>query len=111
MARLALEASDPAAHLSAEVDRICAHLRTKGNAYTIAVFVTPDGMFFAAPSGRRAYSSLAERYGPYEIGHYNRRIQASDLRDDIIFAAHQVRGIDRVSSPCRLGMSPRSRRR
>lgn len=84
------ETTDLAVYLSSEADRIWAHLRARGNAYTVAVFVAPDGVFFAAPSGRRAYRSLVAKYERYEIGHYNRRVDLSDLRDDLFFAACQV---------------------
>lgn len=87
---LAPESGGAVDYLRQEVDRICAYLRTKGNAHTVAVFVTPDGVFFANPEGRRMFANLVTKYGHYEIGRYNRRVDPIDLRMDVLHAAREI---------------------
>lgn len=81
---------DQAQYLRDEADRIVRYLRQKGNAHTIAVFVTPDGVFFASVEGRRLYRNLVAKYGHLEIGHYNRRVDLTDLRMDVMHAAREI---------------------
>lgn len=81
---------DSAEYLRGEADRICSHLRNKGNAYTVAVFVTPKGVRFASPAGRRAYGNLVAEYSSFEIGHYNRRVDERDLLDDLLHAVREL---------------------
>jgi len=83
-------ADDPAKYLRDEADRIYAHLRRFGNSHTIAIFVTPDGVFFASVEGRRLYRNLVAKYGHLEIGHYNRRVDLTDLRMDVMHAAREI---------------------
>lgn len=77
-------------YLRDEADRIYAHLKRFGNSHTIAIFVTPDGVFFASVEGRRLYRNLVTKYGHLEIGHYNRRVDLTDLRMDVMHAAREI---------------------
>jgi hypothetical protein len=73
-----------------EAARIVAHLRRYGNAHTVAVFVTPEGIFFARVDGRRIYHTLIAKWGHCMIGYYTRRVDPIDLRMDIFHAASEI---------------------
>jgi hypothetical protein len=77
-------------HCRSEAARIYTYLRKFGNARTVAVFVTPAGVFFADVEGRRAIKALIAKYGHCEIGRYNRRVDPIDLRMDVLHAAREI---------------------
>jgi len=79
------------AHCRDEVRRIALHLsRRSTNSYTISVFVTPEGVRFAASEGRRAIRNLMARWAHCEVGCYNRRVDHADLLADVLDAAKRI---------------------
>lgn len=77
-------------HCADEAARIYRYLRKWGHAKLFAVFVTPQGVFFAEAAGRRSYANLMAKYGHCVIGYYNRRVDLVDLHDDILGAARKI---------------------
>lgn len=78
-------------HCAEEAARVYRYVKKWGSSKLWAVFVTPEGVFFAEEAGRRSYANLMAKYGHCVVGYYNRRVDLIDLREDILSAARKMK--------------------
>lgn len=72
------------------VRRLIHRVQVSGVRTVYAVFVTPEGIEMADVDSTYRYQRYVDKWGQYEIGRYNVRINPVELRMDIYYALRQL---------------------